>query len=71
MVYIEAHDKKLKFRKKKQISYPLVGSIDVRDFRLIENHISAKSAKRKKAITYSFEAQIASRFFQYLKDIIS
>ena len=45
-------------------------SIAARDFRLIENRISAKSAKRKKAITYSFEAQIASRFFQYLKDII-
>ena len=70
MVYIEAQDKKLKFRKK-QMSYPLVGLINARDFRLIENHILAKSAKRKKVITYSFEAQIASRFFQYLKDIIS
>ena len=63
--------KKLKFRKKKQISYPLVGSIAARDFRLIENRISAKSTKHKKAITYSFEAQIASHFFQNLKDIIS
>ena len=56
---------------KKQISYLLVGSIATRDFRLIENRISAKSVKRKKAITYLFEAQIASRFFQYLKDIIN
>ena len=53
------------------MSYKLVGSIDARDFRLIENRISVKSAKRKNAITYSFEAQIESRFFQYLKDIIS
>ena len=71
MVYIEAQDKKLKLRKKKQMSYSLVGLIAARNFQLIENRILAKSAKRKKAITYSFVAQIASRFFQYLKDIIS
>ena len=53
------------------MSYKLVGSIDARDFRLIENRILAKSTKRKKAKTYSFEAQIVSRFFLYLKDIIS
>ena len=53
------------------MNYPLVGSIAARDFQLIENRISAKSAKRKKTITYSFEAQIVSRFFQYLNDIIS
>ena len=35
-----------------------------------KSHIS-KISKRKKAITYLFEAQIASHFFQYLKDIIS
>ena len=50
------------------MSYKLVGSIDPKigsiDPKL---HIS----KRKNTITYSFETQIASRFFQYLKDIIS
>ena len=46
------------------MSYKLVGSIDPK------SHIS-KISKRKKAITYPFEAQITSRFFQYLKDIIS
>ena len=74
MVYIEAQDKKLKFKKKTN-ELPAGWfdwySIAARDFRLIENRISAKSAKRKNAITYSFEAQIANRFFQYLKDIIS
>ena len=74
MVYIEAQDKKLKFGIKTnelQAGWFDWYSIDASDFRLIKNRISAKSAKRKKAITYSFEAQIASRFFQYLKDIIS
>ena len=74
MVYIEAQDKKLKFGIKTnelQAGWFDWYSIDARDFWLIENYISAKSAKRKKAITYSFEAQIVSRFFQYLKDIIS
>ena len=51
--------------------YKLFGSIDTSDFRLIENRISEKISKCKKAITYPFEAQIASRFFQYLKDVIS
>ena len=74
MVYIEAQDKKLKFGIKTnelQAGWFDWYSIDARDFWLIENCISAKSAKRKKAITYSFEAQIVSRFFQYLKDIMS
>ena len=35
-----------------------------------KSHIN-KINKRKKAITYPFEGQIVSRFFQYLKDIIS
>ena len=50
------------------MSYKLVGSIDQK-----LDSIDRKSliSKRKKALTYSFEAQIASRFFQYLKDIIS
>ena len=53
------------------MSYKLVGSIDQKTG-LIDpkSHIS-KISKRKKAITYPFEAQIASYFFQYLKDIIS
>ena len=50
------------------MSYKLVGSIDRKTDSIDpKSHIS----KRKKAITYSFEAQIVSRFFQYLKDIIS
>ena len=74
MGYIEAQDKKLKFEIKTnmlQAGWFDWYSINARDFRLIENRILAKSAKPKKAITYSFEAQIASCFFQYLKDIIS
>ena len=55
----------------KQVIYNLVGSIDPKTDSIDpKSHIS-KINKRKKAITYSFEAQIASRFFQYLKDIIS
>ena len=38
--------------------------------RSIESRISAKISKCKMTITYPFEAQIAIRFFQYLKDII-
>ena len=74
MVYIEAQDKKLNFGIKTnelQVGWFDWYSIGASDFLLIENRISAKLAKRKKAITYSFEAQIKSRFFQYLKDIIS
>ena len=67
MVYIEVQDKKLKFEMKK-MSYKLFGLIGTRS---VENHISAKISKRKKPITWPFEAQIASRFFQYLKNIIS
>ena len=53
------------------MSHKVVGSID-RKTGLIDpkSHIS-KISKRKKAITYPFEAQIASYFFQYLKEIIS
>ena len=53
------------------MSHKVVGSID-RKTGLIDpkSHIS-KISKRKKAITYPFEAQIVSYFFQYLKDIIS
>ena len=53
------------------MSYKLVGSIDPKIGSIDpKSHIN-KIRKCKKAITYSFEAQIASRFFQYLKDIIS
>ena len=50
------------------MSYKLVGSIDPKI-----GSIDPKSriSKSKKVITYSFEAQIGSHFFQYLKDIIS
>ena len=67
MVYIEVQDKKLKFRMKK-LSYKLFRLIGTQ--LIIKNRIAAKISKRKKAITWPFEAQIASRFFQYLKDII-
>ena len=67
MVCIEAQGKKLKFGMKKNefqaVSFDWY-SIDRK------SHIS-KISKRKKVITYPFETQIASRFFQYLKDIIS
>ena len=53
------------------MSYKLVGSIDPKTDSIDPNSRISKINKRKKAITYSFEAQIASRFFQYLKDIIS
>ena len=53
------------------MSYKLVGSIDRKTDSIdLKSHIS-KINKRKKALTYSFETQIASRFFQYLKNIIS
>ena len=70
MVYIEAQDKKLKFGIK-LMSYKLVGSINRKTDSIDpKSHIN-KISKCKKAITYSFEAQIVNRFFQYLKDIIS
>ena len=53
------------------MSYKLVGSIDPKTDSIDPNLHTLKINKRKKAITYSFEAQIASLFFQYLKDIIS
>ena len=47
------------------MSYKLVGSIDRKTGSIDpKSHIS-KISKRKKVITYLFEAQIASRFFQY------
>ena len=61
MVYIEAQNKKLKFGIK--TSYKLVGSIDPKTDSIDPNFHINKINKRKKAITYSFEAQIASRFF--------
>ena len=70
MVYIDAHDKKLKFGIK--TSELQAGWFDRSKTDSIDpNSCISKINKRKKAITYSFEAQIASRFFQYLKDIIS
>ena len=59
MVYIEAQDKKLKFGIK--TSELQAGWFDPK----------SRISKHKKAITYSFKAQIASRFFQCLKNIIS
>ena len=67
MVYIEIQDTKLKFRMKK-LSYKLFRLIGTQ--LIIKNRIAAKINKRKKAITWPFEAQIASPFFQYLMDII-
>ena len=69
MVYIEAQDKKLKFGIK--TSELPAGWFDRSKDSIDPNLRISKINKRKKAITYSFEAQIASRFFQYLKDIIS
>ena len=63
MVYIEAQDKKLKFGIKTS-ELQLVGSIDPKIDSIDPNSHISKINKRKKAITYSFEAQIASRFFQ-------
>ena len=52
------------------MSYKLVDSIDRKTGSINpKSHIS-KISKYKKAITYPFEAQIASHFFQYLKDIL-
>ena len=53
------------------MSYKLVGSIDQKTGLIDQKLHISKISKRKKAITYPFEAQIASYFFQYLKDIIS
>ena len=53
------------------MSYELVGSIDRKTDSIDTKSRISKISKHKKAITYSFETQIASRFFQYLKDIIS
>ena len=66
MVYIEVQDKKLKSGMKKNELQAISFNwylIDTCDFRSIENRISAKISKRKKAITWPFESQIASRFF--------
>ena len=64
---LKSKRKKLKFMMKK-ISYKLFGSIGTQS---IENRISEKISECKKPITWPFEVQIASRFFQYSKDIIS
>ena len=53
------------------MSYKLVGLIDPKIGSIDPKSRISKINKRKKVITYSFEAQIASHFFQYLKDIIS
>ena len=53
------------------MSYKLVGSIDPKTGSIDPKSYFSKISKRKKAITYPFEAQIASRFFQYLKEIRS
>ena len=54
------------------MSYKLVGSIDPKIGSIDpKSHINKIRKCNKKAITYSFETQITSRFFQYLKDIIS
>ena len=67
MVYIEAQDKKLMFGMKKNELQSVLFDRYLIDRK---SHFSQIS-KRKKAITYPFETQIVSRFFQYLKDIIS
>ena len=67
MVYIEAQDKKLMFgMRKNELQSVLFDWYSIG----WKSHIS-KINKRKKTITYPFETQIASRFFQYLKGIIS
>ena len=67
MVYIEAQDKKLMFgMKKNELQFVLFDWYSINR----KSHIS-KINKCKKAMTYPFKAQIASRFFQYLKEIIS
>ena len=53
------------------MSYKLVGSIDPKTGSIDPKFHISKISKCKKTITYLFEAQIVSRFFQYLKDIIS
>ena len=53
------------------MSYKLVGSIDQKTGSIDPKLHISKISKHKKAITYPFETQTASHFFQYLKDIIS
>ena len=67
MVHIEARGKKIMFEmKKNELQSVLFDWYSINR----KSHIS-KISKRKKAITWPFESQIVSRFFQYLKDIIS
>jgi len=67
MVYIEVQDKKTQvYDEKNKLQAVWFDCYSINR----KSHIS-KISKRKKAITYPFEAQIASHFFQYLKDIIS
>ena len=82
MVYIEVQDKKTQVWDEKKMSYKLFHLIGTQS---IESHsigtqlvidrskvtYQQKINKCKKPITWPFEAQIASQFFQYLKDIIS
>ena len=78
MVYIEVQDKKLKFGTEKNelqsASFDWY-SIDQKSFNWysIDWKVAyqQKISKRKKLINWPFEAQIASYFFQYLKDIIN
>ena len=67
MVYMEAQDKKLMFEMRKNELQSVLFDWYSIGWKL---HIS-KISKRKKTITYPFEAQITSRIFQYLKGIIS
>ena len=67
MVYIETQNKKLKFG----IKISELGLINPKTDLIDPNSRISKINKRKKAITYLFEAQITNPFFQYLKDIIS
>ena len=70
MVYIEAQDKKLKFGI--ETNELQAGWFDRLKDRFDWSKITyQQNQQTKKAITYSFKAQIASHFFQYLKDIIS
>ena len=61
MTYFQVQDKKFRMKK---VRYNLVLSIAIR---LIESCLSTKISKRKKSITFSFEAQIAIYFFAVFK----
>ena len=61
MTYFQVQDKKFRMKK---VRYNLVLSIAIR---LIESCLSTKISKRKKSITFPFEAQIAIYFFAVFK----